>query len=93
MDDIYRDVWEGTLKNRKLTSTEMLRQKQFLVIVNDASTVQGGFMSALQPMAFAGRETGNFTGEESVDEHDGFADFRISARDTAILSLYGNRIM
>ena len=55
MDDIYRDVWEGTLKNRKLTSTEMLRQKQFLVIVNDASTVQGGFMAAA-PMAFAGEK-------------------------------------
>lgn len=55
MDDIYRDVWEGTLKNRRLTSAEMLRQKQFLAIVNEASTVQGGFTAA-SPMALAGEK-------------------------------------
>ncbi len=52
MDDIYKDVWEGTLKNRKLTSAEMERQKQFLAIVNEASTARKGFVSSM-PRAFA----------------------------------------
>lgn len=53
MDDIYKDVWEGTLKNRKLTNAEMVRQKQFLAIVNEASTVQKGFLPSA-PKAFVG---------------------------------------
>ena len=91
MDDIYRDVWEGTLKNRKLTSTEMLRQKQFLVIVNDASTVQGGFMAAA-PMAFAGEKPEILQGKNPLMNMTDLQTF-VYRHGTQPFSLYGNRIM
>ena len=58
MDDIYRDVWEGTLKKRKLTSLEMRRQKQFLSIVSEASTVEKVSVKGAGLRAFAGEIPG-----------------------------------
>jgi hypothetical protein len=48
LDDIYRFVWEGTLKNRSLTKEEMEFQTSYLAMVLQSSTL-GESASVLQP--------------------------------------------
>lgn len=48
LDDIYRFVWEGTLKNRSLTKEEMEFQTSYLAMALQSSTL-GESASALQP--------------------------------------------
>ena len=50
LDDIYRFVWEGTLKNRSLTKEEMGFQTSYLAMILQSSTV-GESASALQVSA------------------------------------------